>query len=364
MTGSPAVLLAAAAAIALLLAPALSLFFGGLDTRRYWFTLTAAGVGTIALAGTSWLIYRADPLVAAFQAIVAGAAVIAVLSIGLRAGRPRAYLVFALVWVVVVLVPVGHALFNIERGFLAARFGTLDFAGAGVLAVCAGTAALSLAIVDREPGTGIDSPPTRPLWLLVLSGLLGGAGLVALALGSELVVDATSSLILSNMVWAMGAGTVGWTAAQIVNVHRPTVAGYAAGVLAGGVAALAGAPWLSTASSIVLGVAAGIVGHVSAVAARRLGAGRWATALGVLLVPGSLGILLLGMVARGSGLIFSGTITLLSSQVVGLAITLAYSFAASALVALVVHRTIGLNPRALSGLAAPGGNAVDGTERQ
>ena len=354
MTGSSALIAAAAAAVLALLAPALAMFFGGLATRRLQSLLTIAAVGALALAWAMWTLYGADPFVALFQSLLVVVAVTAILSIGLRAGRPRSYLVFAFVWVVAVLVPVGHALFDIERGFLIQRFGTLDFAGAGVLAVCAGTAALSLAIVDSAPpGTRTDVLPVRPLWVLVVSGGLGGAGLVALALGSELVVDATSWLILSNVLWAMAAGTVGWTAAQLVNVQRPTVAGYVAGLLAGGIVALAGAPWLETGSAIVLGLAAGLVGHVSAFAARRSGARVWATAIGVLLVPGALGILLLGVVAQGSGLIFSGRIALLSSQASGLVILLAYSFAASLLLAFVIHRTLGLRAAPIARQSLP-----------
>ena len=182
--------------------------------------------------------------------------------------------------------------------------------------------------------------------MLVVSGVLGGIGLVALALGSELVVDSSTALILSNMLWAMAAGTVGWTAAQLVNVHRPTVAGYVAGLVAGGVAVLAGVPWLDTGAAVVLGLLAGILGHVTAVASRRAGAGPWATVIGVLLVPGSLGMLLLGVVGRGFGLIFSGNLVALTSQATGLAVVIGYSFAVSLLLALIVRRTLGLHARA------------------
>ena len=346
MTGPPAVLLPAAAAVLLLLAPALALFFGGLSGRRTWLIAGLGALASFVLATTAWMLFGTVLQLALFQAALAATAVMTVLSVGLRAGRARGYLAFVTVWAVVVLVPVGHALFDVDGGLLTLWLGTLDFAGAGVLAVSVGTAAVSFAIIGRDTGPPDNTPPVRPAWLLVVSGLIGGAGLAALALGSELVLDSSSPRILATMLWAMVAGTVGWTAAQLVNVHRPTIAGYVAGLLAGGVAALAGAPWLDTGSAIALGLSAGILGHVIAVASRRAGAGPWATVIGVLLVPGSLGMLLLGVAGGGSGLIFSGNLVAVTSQATGLAVVIGYSFALSVLVAMIVRRTLGLHERA------------------
>jgi len=341
MTGSPALLLPAALLVLVMLAPAFALFFAGLSGRRSWLIAGLAALASFALAVTVWMLLGVVIQVALFQAAVTAVAVMTVLSVGLRAGRARGYLVFVAVWVLLVLVPVGHGLFDIDSGLLSLWLGTLDFAGSGVIAVSVGAAAVSFAIVGRGAESVNNAPPIRPVWMLVLSGVLGGVGLVALALGSELVVDSNTPLILSTMLWAMAAGTLGWTAAQLVNVHRPTVAGYVAGFFAGGVAVLAGVPWIDTGPAIALGLSAGILGHVTAVASRRAGAGPWATVIAVLFVPGSIGMLLLGVVDRGSGLIFSGNLVALTNQALGLAVVIGYSFAVSVLLALIVRRTLG-----------------------
>lgn len=340
MSGSPIVLAAAAAAIALLLAPALGFFFAGISDWRRALIAAATAIVTIVVAGASWLAYGADPYVAFFQATIAVVAVMTILAIGLRVGRPITFVVFAPLWVLSVLVPVGYALFDIHHGLLATSIGVLDFGSASIIAVCSGTAALSFAMVGGRVSEDAYVGAARPMWLLLVCGILGAAGLVALGVGSELVFDDTTAVIVVNFAWAMAAGTIGWTAAQLVNVHRPTVAGYVAGLFAGGIVVLAGAPWLDATSSAVLGLVAGIVGHVSAVWVRRVGAGAWATPIGVLLVPGALGVLLLGLVARGSGLVFSGRLGLLASQAVGLSLVVAYSFVVSLLLAFVAHRVV------------------------
>lgn len=362
MSGSPTLLAAAAAAVALLLAPALGFFFAGLSDRRRALLAGLAVLGTLSFATISWLAYGADPFVALFQGAIAVVAVMNVIGIGFRVGRPAAYMLFALLWVVAVVVPVGYALFEIHGGLLATRFGTLDFASAGVVAVCAGTAALSFAVVTGRVDSSTYTGAARPLWLLLLCGAMAGVGLVALGVGSELVIDATTLLIVVNFACGMATGTIGWTAAQLVNVRRPTVAGYVAGLLAGGIVVLAGAPWLDAGSSAILGLAAGIVGHVGAVGARSAGAGAWATPIGVLLIPGSIGILALGIVARGTGLVFSGRVGLLGSQAAGLAIVLAYSFVVALLLAFVVQRLF--PPAPAIGLGASSREPIDRAKRK
>ena len=342
MTGSPIVLLLATAGITLLLAPALALFFGGRPDRRRRRAIAVAIPASMLVTAIGWMLLGADPGVAAFQGALAAAAVAVILAVGLRTGSIRGYAIFSALWLVLVILPVGYALFDVVHGPLVTALGTLDFGGASILALCTGTAAVAIAAVSRRRGNAVGGPPHRAVAAFAFSGLAALLGFVAVDIGSELVFDATTVTLAVNELWAALAGLGGWTIAQAVNVHRPTLAGLIAGMLAGSVVVLPASPWLDTTSVVVLALIAGALGHISAVAARRGGGGPWATVIGVLLVPGVVGFVGTGIVAQGLGLVFSGHIDLLSAQVGGLAIIVGYSLVVTVLIALLVHRAVGL----------------------
>jgi Amt family ammonium transporter len=302
--------------------------------------LSFLGAGT--LAAVEWLLFGSDLDVAVYQGAVAATSVVTILAVGLRLGRLRGYLVFSAVWVTVVLVPVGYSLFDVASGSLAVTLGTLDFGGVGVLALCTGTAAASISMVSRSLGNAVGGFPRRTRLTFLFCGLAGVVGLLASSIGAELDIDATTATLIGNELFAAGAGAIGWTIAQVANVRVATVAGLVAGAFAGSIVVLAASPWFDTTTVTVLGLGAGVLGHVTSVAARTTGGGTWATLLGVCLAPGILGLLAAGIVAHGSGLVYSGHIELLVSQFGGLVLVLGYSLVISLLLALVIDRTIHL----------------------
>ena len=342
MTGSPSSLLVATLGIALFLAPALALFFGGIPDRRRALTLALSFLGTFALATGEWLLLGSDSGVAVYQGSLAASSVVALLAVGLRLGRLRGYLAFSVVWVTLVLVPVGFSLFDVASGALAGTLGTLDFAGVGVIALCTGTAAAAISIVSRSLGNAVGGFPRRTRITFLYCAVAGVIGLLAMNVGAELEIDATTVTLVGNELFAAGAGAIGWAIAQIANVRRATVAGLVAGVFAGSIVVLPASPWFDTTTVVVLGLGAGVLGHVSSVAARTTGGGTWATLLGVCLVPGALGMIAAGVVAHGPGLVYSGHIELLASQFSGLVLVLGYSLAISLLLALTIDRTMRL----------------------
>ncbi len=342
MTGSPTVLLLATIGITLLLAPALALFFGGRPDARRRRVIAVAIPGSMVLATTGWILLGSTLGVAAFQGALVATAVAVILAVGLRTGSVRGYAAFAALWVVLVLVPVGYSLFDVVHGPLATSLGTLDFGGVSILALCTGTAALALSLVSRGLGNAVGGPPERSRLAFAFSAGVALLGWLAVDIGAELVLDSTTLTLAVNELWAAVAGLVGWAIAQVINVHRATLAGLVAGLFAGSIVVLPASPWLDTTSVVVLGLVAGILGHVAAVAARRNGIGMWATLVGVCLVPGSIGLVGAGIVARGLGLVFSGHTDLLSAQAGGLVIVVGYSFVITLLIAVVVDRTVRL----------------------
>jgi Amt family ammonium transporter len=342
MTGSPSTLLVGTLGIALFLAPALALFFGGIPTRRRALALALSFVGGFLLATGEWVLLGSNLGVSVFQGALAATSVTTILAVGLRLGRLRGYLTFSAVWVTLVLVPVGYSLFDVVNGSLAANLGALDFGGVAVIALCTGTAAAAISMVSRRLGNAVGGPPRRTRLTFLYCAIAGVVGLLAVNVGSELVIDATTPRVVANELFAAGAGTIGWTIAQVVNVRRATVAGLVAGTLAGSIVVLAASPWFDTTTVVVLGLGAGVLGHVSSVAARNTGGGTWATLLGVCLVPGALGMLAAGIVAHGPGLVYSGHVELLASQFGGLVLVLGYSLVIALVLAIVIDRTMHL----------------------
>lgn len=342
MTGSPTVLLLATVGITVLLAPSLALFFGGRPDRRRRRVIAIAIPASMLFATTGWTLLGSTLAVAAFQGALVATAVAVILAIGLRTGSVLGYTVFAAVWIVLVLIPIGYALFDVVHGPLATSLGTLDFGGVSILALCTGTAALAISLVSRGVGNAVGGPPerTRPAFVIAAGAAL--LGWLAVDIGAELVLDGTTLTLAVNELWAAVSGILGWAIAQTLNVRRATLAGMVAGLFAGSIVVLPASPWLDTTSVVVLGLVAGILGHVAAVTARRYGIGHWATLVGVCLVPGAVGLVGAGVVAHDSGLIFSGRTDMLSAQLSGLVIVVGYSFVVTTLIALVVDRTVRL----------------------
>ncbi len=342
MTGSPTVLLLATIGITVLLAPALALFFGGRPDRRRRRVIAVAIPASMLIATSGWMLLGSTLGVAAFQGALVATAVAVILAVGLRTGRVRGYAAFVVLWILLVLVPIGYALFDVVHGPLATSLGTLDFGGASILALCTGTAALALSLVSRRLGNAVGGPPERSRGDFALSAGVALLGWLSVDIGAELVLDGMTLTLALNELWAAFAGLLGWATAQTINVQRPTLAGLVAGLVAGSIVVLPASPWLDTASVVVLGLAAGILGQIAAVAARRSGIGMWATLVGVCLVPGTIGLLGAGIVARGLGLVFSGHADLLGAQASGLLIVVGYSFVATLVIAVAVDRTAGL----------------------
>lgn len=324
--------------VVLFLWPAVALFFGGIPGRReaLWLGLIAAASGAIAIG--EWMLLGEPPAIALFQGTIAVVAVLTIAAVGLRAGRPTTLAVLLGLWLVAVVVPLGYALFDIVDGPIAAGLGTLDFAGACVLGAIPGTAALAVALVHRRAGLAVATPPRRPRWLLALCALAGILGFVAIGVGAELVIDETTLRLITNALLAALGGAVGWTAAQVANVHRASAAGVVAGAIAGSMVVLPASPWLQPVAVLVLAAIAAVLGHLTTIALKsRPMKAAWAPVAGIGLVPASLGMVGAGIVADGPGLLYSGHSDLVEAQLQGLGVVLVLSFLAMLVLAATVY---------------------------
>lgn len=338
MTDSAPLLVAAAAVVLLLLAPAVAVFFGGVPARRDSTVLGLVAAATVVVATGEWMLLGQPASIALFQGAIAAIPVMAIAAIGLHTMHRVALFVFLGLWLVAVVVPVGFAVFDIERGYLASVVGTLDFAGASVLGIVPATAAIALAVI--RPTSTAALVLSRPRGVLAACAVACVAGFTAVSVGAQLVIDETTEGLVRNTIIAAAGGAVGWVAAQVANVHRATVAGVVAGIIAGSLSALPASPWLEPVAVGVLSAIAGLLGHLITIPVRSTRGRPWSTIIGVCLVPASVGVVGAGIVADGQGLLYSGRSDLAEAQLRGLGIVLADSLATAAILVLIAKGAV------------------------
>ena len=260
----------------------------------------------------------------------------------------KAYVVFIALWLIVVYAPVAHWVF--AGGWLA-KLGALDFAGGAVVHINAGAAALAVVLVLGKrrgwPREGMH-PHSFPFTLLG-TGILwfGWFGFNA---GSALGANGLAAQALMNTFLAASAGMIGWLLFEQIKEGKPTTLGAASGAVAGLVAITPCAGFVSGMAPIFIGLVAGVLCVLAIRLKFRFGYDDSLDVVGVHLVGGIVGGLLLGFFAdaevnklvENEGVFLGGGFSLLWVQFVACAVTFAFSFVASWIIAKVIDMTIGL----------------------
>ncbi len=259
-----------------------------------------------------------------------------------------AYAVFISVWLVLVYGPVAHWVF--AGGFLA-DMGALDFAGGAVVHINAGAAALALVLVlgKRKGYPGTPMPPHNLPMTVLGTGILwfGWAGFNA---GSALAADGIAAQAIMNTFLAASAAMLGWLVVERLKEGHATTLGGASGAVAGLVAITPCAGFVGGMAGVYIGAIAGVVCCLALGLKKKFGFDDSLDVIAVHLVGGLVGSIVLGLwadsaingVVTNEGLFLGGGLDLLWDQVVASAVTLAYSFVASLIIAKAIDATMGL----------------------
>jgi ammonium transporter, Amt family len=287
--------LLAAAALVMLMTPALGFFYGGLVRKKNvlstlmhsWFILALISVqwvlwgyslafspdtGLGVIGGLSWVglngvgqepnpDYAATVPHLAYMAFQMMFAVITpALITGAFAERKRfkAFVLFSLLWATFVYDPVAHWVWG-TGGWLRV-LGTLDFAGGTVVHITSGISALVAAVVlGKRKGHGQQTFDPHDLTMVVLGAGLLWFGWFGFNAGSALTAGglAASAFVVTNTAAAMAALT--WMTVSWIVHRRPSVLGAAAGAVAGLVAITPASGYVSVAASIIIGLGAGVL---------------------------------------------------------------------------------------------------------
>ena len=240
----------------------------------------------------------------------------------------KAYMAFLTLWLFFVYFPFAHMLWG---GGILQRWGVLDFAGGIVVHNTAGLAALASVLYigrRRVADGGAHSVP-----LVALGTGLLWFGWYGFNAGSEFKVDAVTAVAFLNTDVAASFAAVAWMAVGWWYEKRPTFVGLLTGAVAGLATITPAAGYVSPITSVIIGIAAGIVCYYAVTLKSRFS---WDDALdvwGVHGVGGALGIVLLGIFATtafnpdGNNGLAGGNPAFFFKQVVAVALSSLWAFA-------------------------------------
>ncbi|WP_405494239.1 ammonium transporter [Nocardia sp. NBC_00511] len=390
----------ASAALVMLMTPGLAFFYGGMVGGKSVLNMLMMNFICLGVLSTLWLLYgyseafgddtfhglvggMGHTLLRMTQGTVSGpaghqiptmafvmfqlmfAVITTALITGAIAGRTRfwAWLVFTVLWATVVYFPVAHWVFSASGftnsdangkssdvgGWIVNRLGAFDFAGGTAVHINAGAAALAVALViGKRHGwpRSISRPHNVPFTLLGASLLwFGWYGFNA---GSALTAGDLAALAFTNTTIATGAASLAWIIVEQIRDGKPTTIGASSGAVAGLVAITPACGFVGTIGALAIGIAAGVCCALAVSLKYTFGYDDSLDVVGVHLVGGLVGTLLIGFFADasvnpggGNGLFYGGGITQLERQIVAAVAVMAYSFLATLILALIVHKIFG-----------------------
>jgi Amt family ammonium transporter len=255
---------------------------------------------------------------------------------------------FVALWATVVYFPVAHWVWG--AGGWAFELGVIDFAGGTAVHINAGAAALGVILVIGKR-VGFKRDPMRPhsLPLVMLGAGLLWFGWFGFNAGSWLGNDdGVGALMFVNTQIATAAAMLAWLAYEKIRHGAFTTLGAASGAVAGLVAITPSGGAVSPLGAIAVGVVAGLLCAMAVGLKYKFGYDDSLDVVGVHLVGGVVGSLLIGFLATGggqsdvAGLFYGGGLDQFWKQCAGVFAVLAYSLVASAVLAFLIDKTIGM----------------------
>lgn len=256
------------------------------------------------------------------------------------------FILFMLIWSTIVYCPVAYNVWNVQGALW--TWGVLDFAGGTVVHVLAGVSALALCLViGPRLGYGRVPMPPHSLGLTLIGAGLLWFGWFGFNAGSTIAIPGAelpnfmgiSALAFTNTQVAAAAAATVWMVAEWMHVGKPTILGFASGMVAGLVTITPCAGHVDPDGAILIGLIGGLVCYGGCRIKNLFKFDDSLDAFGVHGVGGALGALLVGIfairpVAGGGEQFFK--------QLVGVSIAAVFAFVMTYVIALVIHKTLGL----------------------
>ena len=373
-TGSTAFMLVCAMLV-LLMTPGLAFFYGGLSRRKNvvnTMIMVFSAIGIVAITWTicGWsLAYGGDgsspffggfdqlgflggvtdmlaeaeavPEDAAYPTIIdfifqmAFCMITTAIITGSLAGRMKfgAVCAFVAVWTIVVYPPLAHMVWGGDGSLIGDTIGALDFAGGDVVHISSGLTGLILCLMlGKRKGFGMMSYRPHNVPFVALGATLLWFGWFGFNAGSEFVADGVAGLALINTVVASGAALVSWMIVERVKVGKPTLVGAATGLVAGLVVITPAAGFVEPWAAIIMGLIVSPICYFAiSFCKAKIGYDDALDAFGCHAVGGVVGGICAGIFCVPElswtdfgGLLYTGDVSLLCSQIAGIAITIVF----------------------------------------
>ncbi|RHO39768.1 ammonium transporter [Eggerthella sp. AM16-19] len=373
-TGSTAFMLVCAMLV-LLMTPGLAFFYGGLSRRKNvvnTMVMVFSAIGIVAITWTicGWsLAYGGDgsspffggfdqlgflggvtdmlaeaetvpedttyPTIINFIFQMAFCMITTAIITGSLAGRMKfgAVCAFVAVWTIVVYPPLAHMVWGGDGSLIGDTIGALDFAGGDVVHISSGLTGLILCLMlGKRKGFGMMGYRPHNVPFVALGATLLWFGWFGFNAGSEFVADGVAGLALINTVVASGAALVSWMIVERVKVGKPTLVGAATGLVAGLVVITPAAGFVEPWAAIIMGLIVSPICYFAiSFCKAKIGYDDALDAFGCHAVGGIVGGICTGIFCVPElswtdfgGLLYTGDVSLLCSQIAGIAITIVF----------------------------------------
>lgn len=373
-TGSTAFMLVCAMLV-LLMTPGLAFFYGGLSRRKNvvnTMIMVFSAIGIVAITWTicGWsLAYGGDgsspffggfdqlgflggvtdmlaeaeavpedatyPTIINFIFQMAFCMITTAIITGSLAGRMKfgAVCAFVALWTIVVYPPLAHMVWGGDGSLIGDTIGALDFAGGDVVHISSGLTGLILCLIlGKRKGFGMMSYRPHNVPFVALGAALLWFGWFGFNAGSEFVADGVAGLALINTVVASGAALVSWMIVERVKVGKPTLVGAATGLVAGLVVITPAAGFVEPWAAIIMGLIVSPICYFTiSFCKAKIGYDDALDTFGCHAVGGIVGGICTGIFCVPElswtdfgGLLYTGDVSLLCSQIAGIAITIVF----------------------------------------
>ncbi|VVB84312.1 Putative ammonium transporter [uncultured archaeon] len=383
-TGDTAWVLASTALVMLMI-PAVGLFYGGMVRKKNALSTLMFSFAILALISLQWALFgyslafgpdvggfignlnwigltgvglapNADyaatiPALAfmMFQAMFAVITVVLISGAFVERIKFSSFLIFSLLWATLVYDPVAHWVWG-TGGWLH-NMGTLDFAGGIVVHVSAGVSAVAIALViGARKGFGKHTMEPHSIPLTVIGAMLLWFGWFGFNGGSAVSSGAlaTNAFVVTNMGGA--AAALAWMILSWYH-KRPSVLGTVTGGVVGLAAVTPASGFVTPMAAIAIGAVAAVISYYAMLFRMKRNVDESLDVWACHGIGGAWGAIATGLFATtlvnpagANGLLYGGS-SLLTTQIIAVAVTWVYAFVVTYVLAKVIDATMGLRVR-------------------
>lgn len=385
-TGSTAFMLICTMLV-LLMTPGLAFFYGGLSRRKNVVNTMFMSMAVLGVVGVVWVLagwsfaYGGDgsipffggfdqlgvtnivqetlieaesvPEDAVYPAIIdigfqaAFAMITTAIITGALAGRMKfgAVITFVIVWVLAVYAPLAHMVWGGDGSLIGDMIGALDFAGGDVVHISSGLTGLVLCILlGKRKEFGMMSYRPHNVPFVVLGACLLWFGWFGFNGGSQFEADGIAALAILNTVAASAAALLSWMVVERIKNGKSTLVGAMTGLVAGLVVITPAAGFVEPWAAIIMGIIVSPICYFAiSFIKSKIGYDDALDAFGCHAVGGIVGGVLTGIFCvpelswtENGGLLYTGDISLLIAQVLGILITVVFVAVATLVIGLLV----------------------------